>query len=61
MMNDEIKNTTNQVSRAANGKFFAHWHGRVVYTRSGSVKHFDTEGEARMYLADCDRAGTILY
>jgi hypothetical protein len=59
-MSDEIKNPTNQVSRAANGKFFVHWRGRVVYTSFGTVKHFDTEGEARMYLAECDRAGEIL-
>ena len=59
-MSGEIKNPTNQVSRAANGKFFAHWRGQVVYNRYGTVKHFDTEGEAWAYLSDCDRAGEIL-
>jgi hypothetical protein len=57
---DDIKNTTNQVHRAANGKLYALWHGQVVHTLSRTVKHFDTEGEAWAYLAERDRAGTIL-
>jgi hypothetical protein len=60
MTSDEIKNPANQVHRAVNGKFYTRWRGQTVYTRSGTVKHFDTEGEARAYLADCDRAGKML-
>jgi hypothetical protein len=55
----EIKNPTNQVHRAANGRFYALWRGHVVYTSDGSVWHFDTEHEARAFLARCDAAGRI--
>ncbi len=60
MTNDEIKNTTSQVNQAFNGKFYVLWRGETVYTRSGTVKYFDTEGEARGYLAACHREGKIL-
>ncbi len=55
----EIKNPTNQVHRASNGRFYALWRGQVVYMPSGTVRHFDTEADARAFLAQCDAAGRV--
>jgi hypothetical protein len=58
-MSDWIKNPTNQVHQAANGRFYALWRGQVVYAPDGTVRHFETEQEARALLARCDAAGSI--
>jgi hypothetical protein len=58
-MSDWIKNTTNQVHRAANGGFYTLWHGQVAYGPDGTVRHFQTEAEAWAFLARCDAAGRI--
>jgi hypothetical protein len=58
-MADEIKNPTNRVDRAASGKFHAIWRGQLVYM-SGRIKEFETESDAREYLARCDAAGKVL-
>lgn len=60
MTSDEIKNPSNQVNRALNGKFYVLWRGQTVYTRSGTVRHFDSDAEAWAYLAECDRIGQII-
>jgi hypothetical protein len=60
LTSDEIKNPSNQASRAFNGKFYVLWRGKTAYTASGAVKHFDSEAEAWAYLAQCDRAGQII-
>jgi hypothetical protein len=59
-MSDLIKNPTNRVDRAANGKFIAFWQGRVVYMTDGTVRHFTSEVDARAFLDQCDRAGGII-
>lgn len=59
-MSDWIKNPTNQVHQAANGKFYALWRGKVVYAPDGGVRHFDTEQEGRDFLNRCDQAGRII-
>ena len=55
-MADEIKNPGNRVDASHNGKFYAFWHGRMVF-ENGRVKRFETEREAWDYLARCDAAG----
>ncbi len=59
-MSDEIKNPNNQVDRSANGKFHVLWHGVLVNTSAGTVREFDTEHEARTYLARCDAARRLV-
>jgi hypothetical protein len=59
-MTDEIKNPSNRVDRAANGAFYAFWHGRMVY-ENGRVKRFETDREAWEFLARCDIEGRITH
>jgi hypothetical protein len=56
----EIKNPTNQVHRAANGRFYALWRGQIVYIPGGTVRHFANERDAWAFLAQCDAAGGII-
>jgi hypothetical protein len=49
-MTDEIKNSNNQVSQSANGRFHAFRHGYVVYDDNGRVREFETERAAWDYL-----------
>ena len=56
---DDIKNPSNRVDRSADGKFHAFWRGQVVY-QSGRIKEFETERDAREYLARCDAVDRIL-
>jgi hypothetical protein len=58
-MGDELKNTNNQVGRAADGSFYAHWHGVIVNDRAGSVRKFSSERGAWAYLALCDKRGKL--
>ncbi len=60
VMTDEIKNPSNRVDPLANGTFHAFWRGRMVY-ENGRVKRFETETEARKFLARCDLAGKIIH
>jgi hypothetical protein len=59
-MTDEIKNPSNRVDASTGGKFHAFWRGRVVF-ENGRVKRFETESEAREFLARCDAAGKIIH
>lgn len=54
-----IKSPKNQLGRTANDKFIAYWRGQAV-SRAGVIRHFDTEQEAREYLARCDAAERIV-
>jgi hypothetical protein len=58
-MSDWMKNPTNQVRRVTDGRFCALWRGQVVYAPDGTVQHFETERDARAFLARCDAAGRI--
>jgi hypothetical protein len=60
VMTDENENPNNGVDCSANGSYHAYWHGRVVY-ENGRVKRFETESEARAFLARCDVAGKIIH
>ena len=59
-MTDETKIEGNRVDRLSDGKFHAFWRGRVVY-ENGRVKRFESEREAREFLAHCDVAGKIIH
>ena len=56
----QIKTDDNRVDATFDGKFHAFWHGRVVY-KNGRVKRFETESEAREFLARCDLADKIIH
>ena len=56
----EIKTDDNRVDPTFDGKFHAFWQGRVVY-ENGRVKRFETESDAREFLARCDLAGKIIH
>ena len=57
---DEIKYPSNRVDPTADRTSVAFWRGQVVY-ENGRVKRFETENEAREFLARCDLAGKILH
>ncbi len=59
-MSDWIKNTSNQVSATASGKYIALWRGQVVYMPDGTPRHFETERDALAFLAQCDAAGRVI-
>jgi hypothetical protein len=59
-MSEDIKNTANQISRSANGKWHVFWRGLVAYTNAGKVREFDSEQEARQFLVRCDAAERIV-
>jgi hypothetical protein len=60
LMTDEIKKIDNRVDRSYNGKFHAHWRGRVVYDLDKSrIKRFEKESDAFEYLALCDALGKL--
>jgi hypothetical protein len=42
------------------GRFMAHWKGRVVY-ENGRIKRFNTSDDALAFLARCDAAGRIIH
>ena len=60
IMTDETENQNTRVDHSASGGVIAFWHGRVVY-KNGRVKKFETERDAREYLARCDTAGNIIH
>ncbi len=60
MTDEKKKLTSNRVDASSNGGFIAFWQGRVVF-ENGRVKRFETEREAREFLARCDLAGKIIH
>jgi hypothetical protein len=59
-MTDEIKNSDNRVNLSYDGKFHAHWRGRVIYDFDKSrIKRFENERNAWEYLALCDALGKL--
>jgi len=38
---------------APNGKFYVLWQGRAVCFLGGSLRYFETEQDARTFLAQC--------
>ena len=59
-MTGDFNNSRNRVERSARGGFNAIWRGQVVY-ENGRVKKFESEHDARAYLARCDAAGRIIH
>ena len=49
-----------KVEKTADGRFMAHWNGRVVY-ENGRIKQFATSEEALAFLKRCDAAGRIIH
>ena len=45
---------TFKIHRAPSGKFYVRRYGDVVCLPSGNLRYFETEREAREFLADCD-------
>jgi hypothetical protein len=60
VMTDEIEKPINRVDQSANGSYLAFWRGRVVF-ENGRVKRFETERQAREFLARCDAVGKIIH
>ena len=60
VMADENKSPSNRVDPSNDGRFHAFWRGRVIF-ENGRVKRFETEREAREFLARCDLAGKIIH
>ena len=46
-----------KIRRAPNGKFYVHRDGEAVCLPNGNLRYFTTEREARLFLADGERAG----
>jgi len=42
-----------EIHPAPNGKFYALWQGRAVCFSGGSLRYFETEQDARKFLAEC--------
>jgi hypothetical protein len=60
-MTDDIKNPSNRVDLAFNGRFFiAFWRGQLAYTSDGKPRHFDAERDAWIFLRQCDEAGRFI-
>jgi hypothetical protein len=47
-----------KIFNAPNEKFYALWQGQAVCTPTGNLRYFETEGEARLFLAESE--GTLL-
>ena len=56
----KIKTNENRVDPTYDGKFHAFWNEQVVY-ENGRVKRFQTESDARKFLAECDLADKIIH
>jgi hypothetical protein len=52
--------TPHTVEKMMDGRFMAHWNGRVVY-ENGRIKRFATSEEALAFLNRCDAAGRIIH
>jgi hypothetical protein len=52
--------TPHKVEKMGDGRFMAHWNGRVVY-QNGRIKRFETSADALAFLARCDAAGRIIH
>jgi hypothetical protein len=61
VVTDDIKNPSNRVDLAFNGRFFiAFWRGQLAYTSNGKPRHFDAERDAWIFLRQCDEAGRFI-
>ena len=45
-----------KIRRAPSGKFYGSRDGEAICLPNGNLHYFETEHEARAFLADCDRA-----
>jgi hypothetical protein len=54
-MSDESSDAF-KIRRAPNGKFYVWRNGEAICLPNGSLRYFETEHHARIFLTDCDRA-----
>jgi hypothetical protein len=54
-MSDEYHDIA-KICRAPNDKFCALWQGQAVCMPTGALRYFETEREARLYLAESEDA-----
>jgi hypothetical protein len=59
-LNITAEGAQHKVERMVDGRFMAHWKGRVVY-ENGRIKRFNTSDDALAFLARCDAAGRIIH
>jgi hypothetical protein len=45
-----------KIRRAPNGKFYVWGNGEAICRPNGSLRYFDTQGDAWTFLTNCDRA-----
>lgn len=57
-MND-VKNPANQIHRISGG-YYVLWRGMLASGPNGIMRVFESEEEARAYLARCDAAGRMV-
>jgi hypothetical protein len=60
-MTDDIKNPSNRVDLAFNGRgYIAFWRGQLANTSDGKARHFDAARDAWIFLRQCDEAGRFI-